>query len=210
MIYSFGETDNLDYGDKFTAILPDFRSEAQQRHTALAIHDATNNDLLHARKLVEEIINISGAEIKLYVRTDNSDYDRVWDSDPDPTYWQAETIKAYFKPQPIEADLEKWGLDVKNKIEIVFSHYQIYTKFGDRMLRAGDVVTVPYNAANAKISPSNYRIENVTPSGNFRYNWLYLSCMAVTLTSDITVRPLDQPPLPVTNTIEDEFYRESI
>jgi hypothetical protein len=63
------------------------------------------------------------------------------------------------------------------------------------MLRAGDVIQVPYNAATPLLSPKNFRITNVTPSGNFRYNWLYLTCQAEVLTADVTVRPPDEAPM---------------
>jgi hypothetical protein len=139
------------------------------------------------------MINVSGAEIKLFVRTDNADFDSVWDEDPDPTYWTPLFLKAFFKPEPIQTELTKWGADTKNRTEVVFSHHQIYGLLGDRMLRAGDVVQLPYNAA--AISPKNFRVLNATPSGNFRYIWLYLTCQVETLTADVAVRPEDDMPV---------------
>ena len=62
------------------------------------------------------------------------------------------------------------------------------------MLRTGDVVQLPYNAATMALNPKNYRILNATPSGNFRYNWLYLTCQLETLTADIAVRPEEDMP----------------
>src|SRR5579871_1797860 len=124
-IYRFGiSTDPVPQGDLFDHVLETFRSETEQRHTQIALHDPHSNDLACARRLADEMINVSGAEVKVYARTDNSDYDKVWDADFDPTYWNAFRIKAYFKPQPLEVELKKWGADTPNKTEIVFSHLQ--------------------------------------------------------------------------------------
>jgi hypothetical protein len=211
-VYRFGiMTDAIPEGDLFDSIQETFRSDVEQRHTPLALHDPDSNDLKLARRLADEIINISGAEVKIYTRTDNADYDAVWDSDPDPTYWNAVLMKGYFKPQPLEAELKKWGAEIANKTEIIFSHRQIFREFRERMLRVGDVIQIPYNAAMPDLAPKNYRVTNVTPSGNFRYHWLYLTCQAEVITADITVRPPDETPI-----VDDEpvksggVYRESL
>lgn len=175
--------------DTFDTILTSYRSENEQRHTPVAIHDNESADIRLARSQVREMIQVSGAEVTVYVRTDNADFDSIWDEDPDPTYWNPVKIKGYFKPQPLEAELKVWGAEIVNKTEIVFDHYEIHQLLGERMLRAGDVIQIPYNAATVALNPKNYRILNVTPSGNFRYTWLYLTCQMETLTADITVRP---------------------
>ena len=192
MIHQFAQDTGGLSADRFNSILKSFRSDVEQGHSPIQIHNPESADLKLARLLANEQINISGAEIKVYIRTDNADYDEVWDEDPDPTYWNPEFMKAFFKPQPIEVELAKWGADTKNKTEVVFSHFQVFNQFGERMLRAGDVVQLPYNAA--AISPKNFRIINVTPSGNFRYHWLYLTCTVETLAADITVRPEEDMP----------------
>ena len=84
-----------------------------------------------------------------------------------------------------------------------------WREVGDRMLRTGDVIQLPYNAATTALNPKNYRILNATPSGNFRYNWLYLTCQLETLTADITVRPEEDMPTEET-TLDGGQYRESI
>jgi len=191
----------------FSSAWESFRSDIDQHHTPIAIHDEESRDVKLARTMAEEMINVSGAEVKVYTRTENADYDAVWDEDPDPTYWNAFTIKAFFKPEPIQVELEKWGLDTKNTAEVAFSHMSIYDKLGDRMLRSGDVIQLPYNAA--MINPRNFRVLNGTPTGNFRYIWLYYTCQVETLTADIAVRPEDDMPT------EEQIktggqYRESI
>lgn len=200
MIHRFSQDTGEIDADKFNTILISHRSEIERRHTPVQIHDPESADLKLARLLANEQINVAGAEIKVFIRTDNADYDTVWDEDPDPTYWNPSYIKAYFKPMPLEAELQKWGVDTKNRSEVTFSHHQLNEQFGNRMLRVGDVVQLPYNAA--AIAPKNFRITNATPSGNFRYHWLYLTCSVETLTADITVRPEQDMP-------EDERMRTS-
>ena len=206
-IHRFGVDTGQVTASTFDTILESFRSESEQRHTPLAIHDVESKDIAVARALAEEMINVSGAEVKVFVRTDNADFDAVWDEDSDPTYWNPIYLKAFFKPEPIETELTKWGADTKNKTEVIFTHYKIHQLLSDRMLRTGDVLQLPYNAA--AISPKNYRILNATPSGNFRYTWLYLTCQVETLTADVAVRPEED--LPEEEQIRtDGQYRESL
>ena len=73
---------------KFTSVLESSRSDVEQRHTKIALHDEESADIRYARQLADEIIHVSGAEIEVYLRTDNADNDSVWDADADPTYWQ--------------------------------------------------------------------------------------------------------------------------
>lgn len=186
MIYSFGVAQGAS-DQSFDAVLETYRSEGEQRNTPVAIHNIDSADLKLARQLADEIINVSGAELKVYVRTENADYDAVWDEDPDPTYWNPIFIKGFFKPNPIEFELQRWGVDANNKTEVTFSHRMLYNMVGERMLRPGDVIQLPFNST--PINPKNYRIVNASPSGNFRYNWLYYTCNAEILTADITVRP---------------------
>lgn len=193
-IHNFAvDTGQVD-ADIWDTILTSYRSESEQRHTPIAIHDYESADIKLARSKAKEIINVSGAEVTVFMRTDNHDYDAVWDEDPDPTYWNPMKIKGYFKPQPVETELKEWGAESVNKTEIVFDHFTIKQINGDRMLRIGDVVQLPYNSVDPNLAPKNYRVLNVTPSGNFRYTWLYLTCVLETLTADITVRPEEDMP----------------
>ena len=210
-VYKFGDNcDIISEGDLFDNIHESFMSDIEKRNTPIAIHDSSSDDLKLARMKADEIINVSGAEVHVYIRTDNADFDTVWDSDADPTYWNMFKIKAFFKPQMLETELKKWGIDVVSKTEIVFSHLQIFRELGNRMLRIGDVIKVPYNGATIALSPKHYRITNVTPSGNFRYNWLYLTCQATVLTADITVRPDNDMPEIDEKFMSGGVYRESL
>ena len=97
-------------------------------------------------------------------------------------------------PAQREALFLKWGVDLENnRTEVFFRHRQLYELFNDRMLRTGDVLHLPYNAAS--VNPDYYRIVNATPSGNFRYIWLYFTCQVEVLTADITVRPREDMPV---------------
>ena len=209
-IYRFGfELDN--FGPDFLSSAPDFRSDTDQRNSALSVYDTEAPEIKTARTLADEIINISGAEIKVFVRTDNANFDVVWDEDADPTYWSSDLMKAFFKPAPLETELKKWGADTINKTEVVFSHRQLYEKYGERMLRTGDVLQLPFNSSFVDRNPSNYRVINGTPSGNFRYTWLYFSCSVETLNADISVRPQELFPMPEEVPINTNgAYRESI
>lgn len=207
-IHRFGIATGHETSGRFDAVWESFRSDAEQRHTAIALHDDESADIKQARRMADEIIFVSGAEVVVYTRTENADYDHVWDEDADPTYWNPVPMKALFKPQPMQTELAKWGADTINKTEVVFSHRQIFSQFGERMLRAGDVIQLPYNAVQG---PRNYRVINASPTGNFRYTWLYLTCQVETLTADITVRVNDDD-----MTLSDEQmrsgggYRESL
>jgi hypothetical protein len=186
MSYRFGQIVGVD-AVSYDAVYESMRSDIDQRNTPLALHDPGSNDVKLARQQADEMINVSGATVTVYTRTNNSDFDTVWDEDPDPTYWNPVQLKGFYKPNPIEMELNRWGLDTTNKTDIIFSHRQLYELLGDRMLRIGDVVQIPYNAVTLGLR--NYRILNATPSGQFRYIWLYYTCQLELLTADITVRP---------------------
>ena len=66
--------------DQFDTILTSFRSDVEQRHTPLALHDPGSADVRMARAQAREQINISGAEVVVYLRTENADFDHVWDA----------------------------------------------------------------------------------------------------------------------------------
>jgi len=187
--YSIGETIGDVSPVVYDALITSYQSDVEQESSALSIYNPSNPEILTARALADEMINISGAEVKVYLRTDNADFDAVWDEDPDPTYWDMVVMKAYFKPDSIQSELKEWGIDTLNKTEVIFSHRQLYEKFGERMLRPGDVLKLPYNAVSKSLSPTTYRIVNATPSGNFKYTWLYFTCSVESITQDVTVKP---------------------
>lgn len=149
------------------------------------MHDQNSADHALAGTLSDEIINISGAAVKVYPRVDSESYDQVYEEEPDPIYGAGRPFKAFFVPQPIAAQLTPFGVDAPNQTTVVFSRAHVEKEFGSRMIRIGDVIELPYSGA--ALRPDRYRVLNAFDSGNFRYNWLYWSCQVETLTDDITI-----------------------
>lgn len=158
------------------------RSDIEQRATPLQIHDPESRDMTMANRLARELVNISGAEVIIYPRTENEAYDDVWEEDADPTYKAGKRIKGFFVPQPIAAALTQWGIDIENKTTVVFAREEIFETFGKRMIREGDIIELPYNASLRQLG--RYRVLNAFDSGNYRYNWLYYSCNVENITGD--------------------------
>lgn len=173
------------------------RSDVEKELTLAQVHDTQSADLRAAMQLGSEVIAVSGARVDVHHRTDNKGSgDDVFDEDPNPTYWAPEPFKAFFPPGAIEAALKVWGMDASVKMDIYFSMVDLTRKFGKRLLRSGDVIFVPFNAIG-NFQPKYFRVNNVTPSGSYRYGWLYVQCKCESLTADITVIPkgtLDQLP----------------
>lgn len=163
-----------------------FRSDVEREFPLIQLHDPDSPDIAFAINIAEEMINISGALVEVYQRTDNNSYDDVWEEDPDPTYKSGVKLKGYFVPQPIAVQLTPWGLDAPNQTTIMFSRKRILQEFGEkRMIRAGDIIQLPYDGA--LLRPQRYRVLNSADAGNFRYTWLYFSCIVESITDDETL-----------------------
>jgi len=162
------------------------RGDVESRNPLIQVHDTESNDHKLAGSLANELINISGAELLVYVRTDNNNFDEVWEEDADPTYYSAVRIKGFFVPQPKEVTLTPWGVDTENQTTVTFSKSQVISEFGERCVRIGDVIEIPYNASGT-VRPDRYRVLNAYDSGNFRFEWYYWNCVVENLTNDITV-----------------------
>lgn len=171
----------------------DSRDEAQMASPLYQVDDKEASDISTAYKIAEEMINVNGAHVMLHARTDNEDVDEVFDEDPDPTYWNPIPMRAFFTPQPLERELTKWGADAAdNKTEIVFIRAHIFKQFGARLLRAGDLIEVPYNSvSNSK--PKYYQVDTAQETGIYRYQWLYVTCKVTLLTGDANIRPHTEP-----------------
>ena len=118
MIHRFTFNNKTD----FTSVRSSNRSEVEQTHSLLQIEDNESQDILTVRQLADEMVNISGAVVQVYLRSNNDKYDRVWHEDPNPTYLNPVTMKAFFKPQPLETELKKWSVQTENQTELIFSH----------------------------------------------------------------------------------------
>jgi len=177
MIHRFAQRN-----DTAGAKLTSHRSDVEQHNPLIQLHDPESKDHGLTGSLSVEIINVSGAEVVVYIRTDHSGFDEVFEEDPDPTYYSGKRIKAFFVPQPKKTELLEYGIDTPNKAEIVFSRVQVVELFGSRMIRAGDIIEIPYNAKQIKLD--RYRVLNAFDSGNFKYEWYYWTCEVENIPSD--------------------------
>ncbi len=181
MIYDFGEYAGVsaDHGD--------LRTDIQKVSSQASLYNTESQDIVTANRMAREIIQTTGILTDVYIRTDNAKFNSVWDEDADPTYFQPVKIKGYYTPQPMTGELTKWGFDVKLTLEITYARSELFEYFGERMLRIGDVISIPYNSFDLNVG--KFRITNAQEFGNFRYTWLYLKCNIENLTGDITVDP---------------------
>jgi hypothetical protein len=151
-----------------------------------------------AKRNAKEIVNICGANVIIYARTKNENYDVVWNEDPAPTYHAGKHLKGYFAPQPVAVTLTPFGADAPNAMTVVFCREEIIELFSDRMLIPGDIIEVPYGGSLVK--PDRFRITNASDTGNFRYIWLYVTCNVETITDERALdieepfNPLPAPP----------------
>ena len=183
MIYSFSSmTEQPGAGQ------PDFRSGVEQSNPLFRASDVNSSDITLAKKIALEMVQVNGADTLIHMRTNNSDHDKVFDEDPNPTYWNPVSIKGFFVPQPLEYELTLWGVDSANKVEIVFALEQVSDVSPIRLFRVGDLVEVPYRSQSQQ-KPKYYAIDNAQETGNFRYTWLYLKCQATLIVGDIYLRP---------------------
>lgn len=163
---------------------PSYRSDVEQQDPILKVHDPQSNDIVFAQRVAKEIIHMSGADIFVFPRTHNA-HDQVWEEDADPTYHNRKPFKAYFAPQPMQNQLTPWGIDIENKTTVVFCREEVFAVFGDRMIGEDDIIELPYNSANKKLD--RYRVLNAFDSGQYRYMWLYFSCLVENITDDVAI-----------------------
>ena len=193
---------SFDAHQEFISIdnMPDNRSDAEKLNSSLSVYNQQSADIAYAERSAEEIINISGALVTVFKRTRNhGNKDEVWDEDADPTYKSGVKLKGLFAPQPAEAQLTKWGVDVQNQTTIHFSRAVILKIFGNEMIVEGDVLIIPHNTLSVVQNTDlrtgignrldRYRVIKSSDTGNFRYRWLYWSCLLENLTGDVTIDP---------------------
>ena len=185
MIYTFGNAGG-EQAPSNTQM--DFRSDVAQANPLFQAADINSSDIALARKIALEMIQVNGAAVLVHRRTDNMDHDKIFDEDPNPTYWKPIHLKGFFVPQPLEYELTLWGVDNKNKAEIVFALDEVVGLSSTRLFRTGDLIEVPYNS-QSKQKPKYYAIDNAQEIGNFRYVWLYLKCQTTLIVGDVNLRP---------------------
>jgi hypothetical protein len=185
MIYSFSGINELAAVD--TQI--DFRSDVQQSNPLYQVQDVDSPDIALVKKIALEMIQVNGALVRVHMRTNNMDHDKVFDEDADPTYWKPIGIKGFFVPNPMEYELTLWGVDCPNKQEIVFALQQVIAEVPkDRLFRPGDLIELPFDSQSQQ-KPKYFMIDNASEVGNFRYNWLYLKCVTTLIVGDVNLRP---------------------
>jgi hypothetical protein len=194
MIYDFSDKQQFTSLDK----LPDHRSDAEQQNSLLSIFNHDNPDIAYAERLAYEWINISGAWLTVFKRTQNrGNKDEVWDEDADPTYYKGVKLKGYFIPQPAENALTRWGVDTPNQTTIHFSRANILHIFGEKMITDGDVIVIPHNTLT--VTQNNdlrsgignrmdrYRVIKASDTGNSRYRWIYWTVQAEVILGDKSI-----------------------
>ncbi len=183
-IYSFFQGQGEVYSSMSS--MPDHRTDMEKTSSPLALHQ-NSADFALVERYAEETINISGAWVEVYLRTDDGGWDEVWDEEADPSYHDGFDIKGFFEPQPVKEDLTKWGIDNPNKITIVFARSPLLNKVGKRLLRPGDIIKTPQNSLVFE-GMRFYRVLNATDSGMYHYRYMYLSVVSEVITGDVSLR----------------------
>lgn len=180
--------------------IPDFRTEVEKQLTPIAIYNHDKPDIAYAERMAEELVNISGALVTVFLKEPKGDTaeNDVWDEDADPLYRAGKKMKAYFKPEPSMTELTRWGIDTPIKIILVFSRAVLMKEpgIGERLLLAGDVVEAPYNMPTKfDTGPLRFRVLNTKQEGNFQYRWLYLHAICELLTGDEALKVRTEGPM---------------
>lgn len=179
--------------------IPDFRTEVERKMSPLSLYNHAKPDIAYAERMADEIINLSGAVVTLYLKEPKRDAKEieVWDEDADPLYRTGKVMKAYFKPEPTQQELTRWGYDQRLRITAVFSRAALFKEsgVGQRLLLPGDVIEAPYNLpSNFDYSAFRFRILNVKQAGFFEYRWLYLEASCELITGDEALKvPFNKP-----------------
>ncbi len=183
-------------GQYDSLMLPGAQSPiGQQQGTSgsqLKMQNSQSADMVTANNYVNEIINLSGAGVVVYLRTNNGSYDDVWDEDPAPVYYPGINMKGFFVPKPVETSSTKWGIDAENSVDVIFSKVQVMSALSlygsNRMIRPGDVIEIPYGGA--LIKPLKYLVTNARDAGMYKFQWFYWACMCKSLHDDIAITPV--------------------
>lgn len=182
MRHRFSRSDEATTKTNSRERLATHRTDVQRTFPLIQQHDAQSQDHGLASSLAEEIVQIGGGLVTVYLKGKSTAYDDVWEEDADPVYSSGIRLKAHFVPQPVEAQLTLWGIDTESKPTIIFAKEEVIREVGDRLIIVGDLVDVPYNAVGIK--PDRYLVNNSFDVGNFRYNWLYWGCTCETAPND--------------------------
>lgn len=181
---------NFDSSQQFSNLAqaqPDFRPEASQFNPQQSVYNHNNPDLAAAEKLAIENLRISGAWVTVIPRSNDNKFNKTWNEDPDPTYYTGYDFKAFFVPPAPEVTLTKFGIDAPTKFEITFSRAEVLSIMGERLFRSGDVMVIPHNSLI--INATRFNVLHVNDSGNYKYRWLYLTCLVESMNRDESLVP---------------------
>jgi hypothetical protein len=168
--------------------VPDLRHDSEKLFTPLSIFNHLKPDIGYAERVAEETIHICGAWVTVFARTDNEDFNKVWEEDPDPTYKAGVKLKAFFAPEPLGLELTKWGVDAPLQFQITFARSELLAIFGQaRLVRSGDVIDIPYNAIG-QVRIRKFRIVDSQDVGSYHYRWLYHRALIENIPDDKALR----------------------
>lgn len=174
-IYRFNKDQRFDSLEE----RPDFRSDIEQESSPIQIYDHFNPDISMAERRAKEVLDVSGAWVQVYLKMPDrgapGTYNEVWQEDSGPVFGNAIPMKAYFKPDAQHIEHSRWGIDTSLKLVITFLRSSLLTEpqIGDRLIRVGDQIEIPYNDINEKNWPMRLEVIDTVNDGNFRYRWLY-------------------------------------
>jgi hypothetical protein len=180
---------NFDKSEGFTSLerVADHRPDHFKSNPQHAVYDHSNPDIALAEQTALENLRISGAWVTVLPRSDDNKFDKTWNEDANPTYYTGYDLKAYFAAEPPEVTLNKFGHDAPVKLEATFSRAEILQVIGDRLIRIGDVVIVPYNSL--VVPARRFRVLHAAETGNYRYRWIYLKCTLENMNKDESTQP---------------------
>jgi hypothetical protein len=184
MIYSFGAASREIEASRE---IVDRRSEFDKDNSGYKVYNTSSPDVSTVYKIAREAVVSSGAPVMVHARTDNNDVTKH-DEDPDPTYVAPEQFYGVYQPSPLELQLKRQGVDITNKVEITFFRDDIFQRYGQRLLRSGDLLEISFNSMGM-IKPKYYKVDNAQEIGNYRYMWLYLKCHATLISGDVNIKP---------------------
>jgi hypothetical protein len=178
----------------------DNRTDAEKNSSKIAIYDHSNPEIANMEMEALNLVNDSGAPTMVFRRSDDTGQtDETYNETANPIYLPPDIIKGMFKPESVSLLKVKWGVDSDVKFKIHYSRAYLLGLYGSRLIRTGDVISVPHNTLiqtqsteflEGKINRlDKFRVTHATDTGNYNYRWLYWTVDVEPLSGDIAIRP---------------------
>ena len=167
--------------------VPDFRPENSIMNPQHAIYDHNNPDIAQAEAYALETLRIAGAWVTVIPRTEDNKFDKTWNEDSSPTYYEGYDFKAFFAPDAPKTTLTKFGHDAPNNFDLMFSRAELLNSLGERLIRTGDVIIIPHNSLI--INANRFKVLHSQDYGNYKYRWLYIACTVENMNKDESLVP---------------------